>query len=138
MTDAIPKINNYIHGIKQDEAPSSSSYMSVTSPSTSDVIAHVYKSTKDDVEKAVESSKKAFGSWSNLTMKSRVAILLKFNYLVKLHAKELAELIVQENGKNITEGMYAKLLKRNVVRLFDSKSYLQTFLFKYYIAWTIL
>ncbi len=100
----LPKINNVIHGVKKQPSPSSSSYMEVTSPSTSKVIAHVYKSTKADVEEAVESSKKAFESWSALTMKSRVAIIMKFHSLVKIHAKELAELIVLENGKNITEG----------------------------------
>ena len=97
-----PKINNYIDGVYQ--TPTKSSYIPVTSPCTSEVIAHVYKSTKEDVDVAVESSKKSFESWSKLTTKSRVAILLKFNNLVKEHAKELAELIVQENGKNITEG----------------------------------
>jgi acyl-CoA reductase-like NAD-dependent aldehyde dehydrogenase len=104
-TNDIPKINNYIHGIKQKGSSSlSSSYIPVSSPTTSNIIAHVYKSNKDDVEYAIESSKKAFESWSNMTIKSRITILMKFNYLVKLHAKELAELIVQENGKNITEG----------------------------------
>jgi acyl-CoA reductase-like NAD-dependent aldehyde dehydrogenase len=112
----IPTINNYIHGKKKKQTNASNalllvgdesspaSYMTVTSPSTSIVVAHVYTSTKEDVEEAIESSKKALDSWSQLTIKSRVAILLKFNYLVKLHAQELAELIVQENGKNITEG----------------------------------
>lgn len=101
----IPQINNYIHGVKQlPPSTDSSSYMDVTSPSTSHVIAHVYKSTKEDVDQAVDSAEKAFESWSNMTVKSRVAILMKFNYLVNQHAQELAELIVQENGKNITEG----------------------------------
>lgn len=106
-TNDIPKINNYIHGIKQkgSSSSSSSSYIPVSSPTTSNIIAHVYKSNKDDVEYAIESSKKAFESWSNMTIKSRITILMKFNYLVKLHAKELAELIVQENGKNITEAL---------------------------------
>ncbi len=104
-TALIPHINNYIHGVKQ-QLPStdSFSYMDVTSPSTSHVIAHVYKSKKEDVDQAVDSAKKAYESWSNMTVKSRVAILMKFNYLVNQHAQELAELIVKENGKNITEG----------------------------------
>ena len=103
-TSSVPKINNYIHGIKQQPPTLSSSYIAVTSPSNSQPIAHVYKSTKDDVDRAIESSKEAFESWSKLTMKSRVSMLMKFHYLVQLHARELAELIVQENGKNITEG----------------------------------
>lgn len=102
---SIPRINNYIHGIKQESNASSSSYIDVTSPSTSHIIAKVYKSTKDDVEQTIQSSQKAFEQWSKLTVKSRVGILMKFNYLVKEHANELAQLIVQENGKNITEAL---------------------------------
>ncbi len=103
----IPQISNYIHGVRKGPSSSYSkaSYIPVTSPMTSQTIAEVYKSNKDDVEEAVHSSKEAFKSWSKLTIKSRVAILMKFNYLVKEHAQELAELIVQENGKNITEGL---------------------------------
>jgi methylmalonic acid semialdehyde dehydrogenase len=100
----ISKIHNYIDGTKE-QSPSDPSYIAVTSPTTSKVIAQVYKSTKEDVDRTVLSSKKAFESWSKLTIKSRVAILMKFNYLVKEHAQELAELIVQENGKNITEAL---------------------------------
>ena len=104
-TNSIPNINNHIDGInKSPPTTTTSSYIPVTSPSTSHIIAHVYKSTKEDVDTVVQSSKKALESWSKLTIKSRVAILMKFNYLVKEHAQELAELIVQENGKNIIEG----------------------------------
>jgi malonate-semialdehyde dehydrogenase (acetylating)/methylmalonate-semialdehyde dehydrogenase len=106
-TNSIPTINNHIDGINKSPptATTSSSYIPVTSPSTSHIIAQVYKSTKEDVDTAVQSSKKALESWSKLTIKSRVAILMKFNYLVKEHAQELAELIVQENGKNIIEAL---------------------------------
>ena len=58
-----PQINNYIHGVRKEPTVTSStasSHIPVISPSTSKVIANVYKSNKDDVQEAMESSKKAF------------------------------------------------------------------------------
>lgn len=97
------KINNIING--KQAAPLIEKYLPVLSPSTSQPIASVAISTKPDVESAVASSKTAFQSWSKLTVKSRASIMLKFHSLVQTHARELAELIVQENGKNITEAL---------------------------------
>mmetsp|Transcript_1498 Transcript_1498/g.1627 ORF Transcript_1498/g.1627 Transcript_1498/m.1627 type:complete len:522 (-) Transcript_1498:184-1749(-) len=100
---AIMKINNYING--QFKAPKTEQYMDVESPSTSETIAQVAISTKADVDEAVDAASKAFVSWSKLTVKSRATIMMKFHYLVKVHAHELAELIVKENGKNMTEAL---------------------------------
>lgn len=85
--------------------PVSQKYIPVLSPSTSKPIASVALSNQQDVETAVESSKAAFQKWSSLTTKSRTAILLKFHSLIQKHSQELASLIVQENGKNITEAL---------------------------------
>jgi len=62
-------------------------------------------SNKVDVDSAVAAATEAFPSWSGLTIKSRAAIMLKFHNLVKENANQLAELIVKENGKNITEAL---------------------------------
>ena len=48
----------------------------------------------------------------DFTLKSRAALLLKFHSLIRDHAPELAELIVSENGKNITEAL-ADIAKGN-------------------------
>ena len=102
-SSAIKVINNVING--KQVVPAIESYLPVLSPSTSSQIASVALSTKPDVDSAVSSAKTAFQSWSSLTIKSRAAIMLKFHSLVKDHAQELAELIVQENGKNIVEAL---------------------------------
>ena len=47
----------------------------------------------------------AFTKWSNMTVKSRASIMLKFHSLIRQNATELAKLIVLENGKNITEAL---------------------------------
>jgi len=97
------EINNYIGG--KFVPPSTGKYMSVISPETSKEIAKVGISSKDDVEAAVTAAKEAFPSWSGMTIKARTSIMLKFHALIREHAKELAEIIVKENGKNITEAL---------------------------------
>mmetsp|Transcript_11203 Transcript_11203/g.21369 ORF Transcript_11203/g.21369 Transcript_11203/m.21369 type:complete len:534 (-) Transcript_11203:274-1875(-) len=97
------QVDNFIDG--KFVAPSSGSYLSVLSPSTSAKVGSVGVSTSFDVDSAVKSAKAAFSSWSSRTIKSRAAVMLKFHALVREHATELAELIVLENGKNMTEAL---------------------------------
>jgi hypothetical protein len=77
--------------------------VAVVSPSTGETIALVPLSTAKDVADAVVVAKAAFEGWSGLTIKARAAIMFRFHSLVETHAQELAEIIVRENGKNITE-----------------------------------
>jgi len=96
-------VNNYIGG--KYAPPSSNSYLPVINPANSSQIGQVALSTLDDVNAAVTAAHTAFESWSTLTVKSRASILLKFHSLVRQNAKELATLIVMENGKNLTEAL---------------------------------
>ena len=99
----VVKVWNYIDNKLVE--PSTGEYMDVVCPSTNGVIGKVGISASADVDVAVASAKKAFESWSQLTIKARATILLKFHTLVRDNAMELAECIVQENGKNITEAL---------------------------------
>lgn len=73
---------------------------------------HSIRLIAEDVNNAVEAARKAFPKWSSLTIKARASYMLKFHALVQAHAKELAELIVLENGKNIVEA-FADVAKGN-------------------------
>jgi len=99
MTDA----NNYIGG--HFVPPSTGEYMPVYNPADSSEIGRVAISTSEDVNKAVEAAKAAFPSWSSMTIKARAGIMLKLHGLLRDNAQELAEIIVKENGKNITEAL---------------------------------
>ncbi|GAX11872.1 hypothetical protein FisN_20Lh071 [Fistulifera solaris] len=96
-------IDNYINGVFVK--PHSNEYIPVLNPTNGATIAHVAVSNNTDVETAVASAQAAFSAWSALTIKARAAILMQFHSLVRQHAQELAQLIVQENGKNITEAL---------------------------------
>lgn len=96
-------VDNYISG--GFVPPSTNDYMDVINPADAKVIGKVGLSAPCDVDNAVQAAKAAFPSWSSRTIKQRAAILMKFHALVVEHSQQLAELIVQENGKNITEAL---------------------------------
>eukprot|EP00529_Nitzschia_sp_RCC80_P025013 CAMPEP_0113477072 /NCGR_PEP_ID=MMETSP0014_2-20120614/20012_1 /TAXON_ID=2857 /ORGANISM="Nitzschia sp." /LENGTH=536 /DNA_ID=CAMNT_0000370141 /DNA_START=21 /DNA_END=1632 /DNA_ORIENTATION=+ /assembly_acc=CAM_ASM_000159 len=100
-TDAV--VDNYIGG--QFVAPSTAEYMDVLNPSTNTVVGKVGVSTSKDVDDAASTASKAFPAWKAMTIKQRTTIMLKFHSLIQQHSRELAELIVLENGKNITEAL---------------------------------
>lgn len=99
----VTEVNNYING--SFVPPASNQYMPVLSPSDRSVIGKVGISDASDVDRAVQAAAAAFPAWSSMTIKARAAIMLRFHSLVNQHARELAELIVLENGKNITEAL---------------------------------
>ena len=97
------KVLNYINGAFH--APASDEYLDVVNPADDSVIGHVAVSQAGDVDQAVEAASNALPAWSGMTMKARAAIMLRFHGLIRDAAQELAETIVAENGKNITEAL---------------------------------
>jgi len=89
-------------------SPTSSSkpeYIPVYDPSNGDLIGQAYNSSGSDVDSAVCLASLAFPQWSQRTIKSRCAILLRFHSLVEKYKGELASLITLENGKNRAEAL---------------------------------
>lgn len=56
-------------------------------------------STQEDVDRAVESAKAAFPSWSALSQDERAEYLSKFADAVDANAQELSALLGKETGK---------------------------------------
>lgn len=98
------RLTNFVDG-KFITPAGVTTYLPVVSPIDEAVIAHVPLSTAANVDEAVAAAKRAFPEWSGLTIKQRAGIMMKFHYLMDTHAQELAELIVRENGKNISEAL---------------------------------
>lgn len=88
-------------------------YIPIESPTTGRIIGQVYRSTPQDVDTAVTSAASVYSSWSrDLTMKARANIMSKLYVLIQESAQELAELVVMESGKNISEAL-ASVAKGN-------------------------
>ena len=96
-------LKNFIDGLFIESSGTTS--VPVVNPASGDTLALVPLSTAADVDSAVNAGLIAFKSWSSLTVKQRAAIMLKFYALVDKHSDELTQIIVSENGKNVTEAM---------------------------------
>ena len=73
--------------------------LSVTNPSTLELIGTVPKLSDDLVTSAVDNSVKAFESWSKSPFEQRIAILRKWNSLILENIDELAHILTLEQGK---------------------------------------
>jgi len=82
----------------------------VISPLDGSVISQVTLSTSKAVDNAVKVAKDAFPSWSKMPVKERVQIFFKYKLLLEKNLDELANIVVEENGKTLDEAK-AEVLK---------------------------
>ena len=77
--------------------------IAVVNPATGQTLCETLDAPLELVERAVQSSHKAFksGVWSSLRPADRERILLNFTRLVEEHAEELAQLETLSQGKSI-------------------------------------
>ena len=79
--------------------------MSVTNPSTDEVITTIHQATSDDVDDAVKEARKAFdeGSWSRIHPSERKDILIRLCKLITRNKHELAVMEAIDSGKPIRD-----------------------------------
>src|SRR5699024_8799114 len=81
----------------------SSEWRDVINPATQEVVAKVPFATPEEVNAAIESSKRAYQTWRNTSQATRQRVMLKLQQLVREHTSELAELITREHGKTLPD-----------------------------------
>ncbi|RQO59795.1 methylmalonate-semialdehyde dehydrogenase (CoA acylating) [Paucibacter sp. KBW04] len=101
MSDNIPRLSHLIDG--KPYASASTQWRDVINPATQEVVARVPMATAAEVDVAVASAKKAFASWRNSSLGSRMRIMLKLQQLVRENTPRLAELITREHGKTLPD-----------------------------------
>lgn len=94
-------VKNYINGQFVDSA--SNRTLDISSPIDGTHLSTVPLSFVQDLNKAVDTAKKAFPKWSKTPIKERVQVFFRYKYLLEKHLEELAALISEENGKTISE-----------------------------------
>jgi acyl-CoA reductase-like NAD-dependent aldehyde dehydrogenase len=77
----------------------------VVNPATEEVLGSVPAASREDVEFAVATAKRAFGEWSRTDVEKRAAILAKAADLIHENAKSLAATLTSEQGKPLAEAM---------------------------------
>lgn len=93
-------IENYING--QLIKPTLNQYIDNVDPSRGEVYSQIPSSTKEDVELAVNASKKAFKTWSNMPKEMRSNIMLKVADIIEERMDEFAAAESLDNGKPLS------------------------------------
>ncbi|MDC0216870.1 CoA-acylating methylmalonate-semialdehyde dehydrogenase [Pelagibacteraceae bacterium] len=94
------KIKNYISG---KESSNSNSFLSVEDPSKGEKVSEVVLSNSTDFQEILNSSQKAFHSWSKETPLRRSRVLFKYKELIEKNIDILAKLISSEHGKTLDD-----------------------------------
>merc|ERR1712032_490740 len=96
-TKVPPTTQNVINGVWEES--STDRWVDVLNPATNQLVTKVPQSTKQEMERAVESAKSAFSTWSKTTPLARQQIMFKYQQLIKENLSEIAKLITIEQGK---------------------------------------
>ena len=75
----------------------------IFNPAIGEQIAEVELASKATMEKAIESSAKAFQKWSQTTPINRARILAKFKDLLIKNMENLAVMVSEQHGKTIAD-----------------------------------
>lgn len=81
-------------------------YSDDMNPATGEVYAKVQNAGKDDVEKILASSYKAFQTWKDVAPSAREKLLLNVADLMEERGKELAEVLIDEAGSTLLKAGY--------------------------------
>jgi malonate-semialdehyde dehydrogenase (acetylating)/methylmalonate-semialdehyde dehydrogenase len=93
----VKKLGYFVNG--KSEQSKTEKYYDISDPNTGEIFAKAPCCTKDEVNQAVESARKAFPGWSSIPVMKRVQIFYKFKRILEEHLNELTMLVCKENGK---------------------------------------
>src|SRR3954465_13323376 len=98
-----PPVRNYIQGSFANA--SSGRSLPVISPIDGKELSSVPLSSPSDLDKAVQAAAAAFPAWSKTPIKERVQVFFRYKFLLEKNLKELAALVMEENGKTMGEAV---------------------------------
>jgi len=97
----VPTIENYINGHWVESK--STRTLEVVNPATTEVLAQVPVSTKEEVEEAIQYAIGAFEEWRENPPLTRARYMFTLKNLMEEHFEEVSRILVQEHGKTIDE-----------------------------------
>ena len=95
------RLDNYING--KIVVGKSNKYLPVDDPSKGEIISEVLLSNLNDYNSLVNSSEKAFESWSEITPLKRARIISKFKENIEKDLDNIAKLVSIEHGKTLDD-----------------------------------
>lgn len=95
-------LQNFING---QEVSGGISKLDVFNPATGIKITEVPLSGRKELDSAVSAAAEAFNTWSLKPLKERVKVFFRYKQLLEENQDELAQLVVEENGKTRAEAI---------------------------------
>ena len=77
----------------------------VSNPATGEQIRETAFANEAEVDQAVESARTAAAAWAGMSLTKRTQIMFSVRNKLEQHQRELAELIVEENGKTLSDAV---------------------------------
>ena len=96
-----PEVENYVGG--KFIPNKTEKFLEVLSPLDGSLLSRVPLSSKEDLDRAVSTAKKAFETWSKTPIKERVQVFFRYKTLLEKNMTELSLLVQEENGKTFDE-----------------------------------
>ena len=97
----IKRLKNYING--QWVESKTNRWLEVRNPALDEVIAICPETTNEEIDRTVRVAQDAFWNWKVIPPHRRAKFLFDFHGRLQKHQTELAELIVNENGKTLSD-----------------------------------
>lgn len=80
-----------------------SEWIDLHDPATNEVVTRIPKCTQAEMETAVESSKKAYKTWSQTSVLTRQQVMFKLQQIIRANMGLLAQNITKEQGKTLID-----------------------------------
>lgn len=103
MTAEVVTVMNFPNG--RFFSPEKADYLPVTNPGWGTQVACVPLRRDEHVDAAVASARAELPEWSGIPIKERAQVLYRYRDLLSKSARELAELVHEENGKTQGEAL---------------------------------
>jgi malonate-semialdehyde dehydrogenase (acetylating)/methylmalonate-semialdehyde dehydrogenase len=97
----IPVIRNYVNG--EWVASKSTKTLDIVNPATTEVLARVPLSTKEEVDEAIRYAKEAYEEWKETPPLTRARYMFTLKGLLEDHFEEISQILTKEHGKTIDE-----------------------------------
>ncbi len=95
------KVRNFVNGEWVDS--STGNWLDVRNPATTDTIAKVPLSTKDEMAAAIGAAQEAWWSWRETPPVSRARLMFNLKAIMEREFENIARIISQEQGKTIDD-----------------------------------
>ena len=90
----------------------------IVNPANKKIIGKTHLASPKDIEKAIDSSTKAFALWNHTSIKTREQILNKAALLIENKIDEISKILTEEQGKPLPDSKKEILFGAEVIRFY--------------------